>query len=206
VVSGAGKTVTVKVQADVIDVSGLPEMTFVETHGVVAIEAEHTAARAARGDVAWETIDDYGKTLSSVKMFPTTVSFLDPVEAPVLEYNVFVQEDGEYTLTAYTAPSNNLSETNRLKYGISFDGGEPVVASSLADDFEGGNLYAGPWSVGVLENIHRSTTTHGLKAGLHQLRFHGVDAGLVLQRLVLSRNQLPKSFFGPEESYYVGRS
>jgi len=189
-----------------IAADGLPGMTFVEAHRVVSIEAEHTAKRVAKSNVEWKTIDHYGKTLSSVKMFPTTVSFERVEDAPYLEYRIYVQEAGEFILTVYTAPTNNLSDTNRLKYGVSLDDGDVVVASSIPDDFEGGNLYKGSWSDGVLENIHKSTTSHTLTAGLHVLRFYGLDAGLVLQKLVISRDPLPYSFFGPKESYYVARS
>ena len=46
---------------------------------------------------------------------------------------------------------------------------------------------------------------HKLTNGIHTLRFYGLDAGLVLQKLVLSKGELKASFFGPEESFYVGQ-
>jgi len=55
----------------------------------------------------------------------------------------------------------------------------------------------------VLENIHITTTMHKLTKGIHTLRFYGLDAGLVLEKLVLSKGKLKASFFGPEESFYV---
>jgi hypothetical protein len=54
----------------------------------------------------------------------------------------------------------------------------------------------------VLENIHTTTTKHKLTKGMHKLKFYGLDAGLVLQKLFLSKGKLKESFFGPEESFY----
>lgn len=202
-ITGAGQTVQLSVKAEVIDVSDLPSMTFVETHGVVSIEAEHTSNRETAGNAEWKVIENYGRTLSSLKMFPTKVSFENPEEAPYLEYSVYVSEDREYSLTTYTAPTNYLSRYSRLKYAVSIDGGQPVVADCLSPDHEPG--YSMSWEKAVLDNIHTMTTTHALTKGLHTIRFYGMDAGVVLQKLVLSQEPLPSSYFGPVESYYTGQ-
>lgn len=130
-ITGNGQTVKVNVKAEIHNISNLEKKTFVETHGVISIEADHTSNRVAKSNVKWETIQHYGRTLSSVKMFPSTVSFEKVEDAPYLEYKLQVKEDGEYTLTTYTAPTNNLSVNSRLRYGISFDEDTPVVADSL---------------------------------------------------------------------------
>ncbi|MNN81692.1 hypothetical protein D3C81_1985420 [compost metagenome] len=57
-----------------------------------------------------------------------------------------------------------------------------------------------------MDNIHMKTTTHALSAGIHTLRFYGLDAGVVLQKLVLSASPLPYSYFGPEESFCTGNT
>ena len=204
-VTGAGKTVQINITAEVIDINGLAEKTFVETHDVVSIEAEHFVNTTAKSNVGWSILQNYGRTLSSVKMFPTTVSFERPEEAPYLEYLLKVNEDVEYTLTTYTAPTNNLSEKSRLKYAVAFDGETPIIADALPKDFIAGNHDNYVWCNAVLENIHVTSTTHKLAKGTHTLRFYGLDAGLVLQKLVLSKGELPYSYFGPEESYYVGK-
>lgn len=43
-----------------------------------------------------------------------------------------------------------------------------------------------------------------LAKGQHTLRFYGLDAGLVLQKLVLSAGPLPYSYLGPVESFHTG--
>lgn len=200
-ITGANKTVKVNVNAKVIDTAGLPKNTFVEAHDVVSVEAEHTSNNVKRSDVQWEAINNYGKTLSSIKMFPTTVSFTDVKDAPYVEYSIYVDEDSNYTLTAYAAPSNNTSNNGRLRYAVAFDDGTPVVADTLSKNFVSGDYNNAAWNNGVMDNIHISTTTHKLTKGVHTLRFYGMDAGVVLQKLVLSNKALPSSYFGPEESY-----
>ncbi|MFL0249747.1 glycosyl hydrolase 115 family protein [Clostridium neuense] len=206
IISGAGETVKVNITAEVIDIKDLPEMTFVETHGMISIEAEHVSSNVAKSNVKWKVIENYGRTLSSVKMIPTTVSFEKPENAPYLEYIVKVNKALEYTLTAYVAPTNNLQENSRLKYAVGFDGETPVVADALPKNFMAGDYDNELWCSAVLDNIHVTNTTHRLKKGIHKLRFYGLDAGVVLQKLVLSKDRLPESYFGPEESFFVGKN
>ncbi|MNN87156.1 hypothetical protein D3C81_2046680 [compost metagenome] len=52
-----------------------------------------------------------------------------------------------------------------------------------------------------MDNIHVTATPHTLSKGVHTLRLYGLDAGLVLQKLVLSARPLPYSYLGPEVSY-----
>lgn len=205
IISGAGEIVKVNITAEVINISGLSNMTFIETHDVISIEAEHTVNNVTKSNVEWRILENYGRTLSSVKMFPTTVSFEKTEEAPYLEYLLRVNEDAEYTLTTYVAPTNNLYEKSRLKYAVAFGDEVPTIADALPKDFFAGSYVNNIWCDAVLENIHITTTVHKLSKGIHTLRFYGLDAGLVLQKLVLSKGKLPYSYFGPEESYYVGK-
>ncbi len=116
-----------------------------------------------------------------------------------------VRQNGQYSLTSYLAPTNHLSLTSGLKYATGFDNGTPVIADALPADFEGGNHDNAAWCHAVMDNIHTTTTRHTLTKGIHTLRFYGLDAGLVLQKLVLSAVPLPYSYLGPVESFYTGQ-
>lgn len=206
ILTGAGGTVQVTAAVDWIDIQELPPMTFVEAHAAVSIEAEHALSRVSKDGVEWRIIENYGRSLSSLKMFPDGVSFTGPEQAPYLEYRVLVRQDGEYTLSCYLAPTNHLSPVRGLKYAAGFDGETPVVTDALPPDYEGGNHDNEPWCRAVMDNIHRSDTRHTLTQGMHTLRFYGLDAGLVIQKLVLSASTLPYTYLGPEESYCTGRN
>jgi hypothetical protein len=203
---GVGETVKVNVSSEVIDIQGLEPMTFIETHDLIAIEAEHTSNNVTKANVEWKLIENYGRTLSSVKMYPTTVSFNSTEDAPYLEYRLSVNEACEYTMACYFAPTNNLYLNSRLRYGVAFDGEKAVIADALPGDYVAGTNGNRSWENAVLDNIHITATTHRLSKGIHTLRVYGLDAGLVLQKLVLSKEKLPYSYLGPEESFFVGKN
>lgn len=204
VISAGGKQVKVVVNATKIDAAALPEKTFVLTDDVVSMEAEHFCDSKEYGEFAWKKLDNYGKTLSSMKIYPTTMNFDEIGKAPALTYRVSVDKDGDYTLRGITAPTNNLEDGRRMRYAVSVDGSEPVVCDTLAEDFFVGAGSGGTsWAKGVLENCHTAESSHHLTAGIHEITIYGVDAGLVLQKLVLYRGKLKESFFGPEESPLV---
>lgn len=182
---------------------GIPEGTFLERDGIVAIEAEHFAENVPYGKHRFEKLEDYGKTLSSMKIYPTAGNFDEIGKAPCLVYSVYVKEAGEYSLKAITAPGNNLENGRTMRYAVSVDDeiqiGDTVPTENYAI---GGGAWGNPknWSTGVLNNCHYGITTHQLKAGVNEIRYYGVEAGLSLQKLILYRGELPESYLGPNES------
>jgi len=204
VVEGSGRTVTVKVKAVRYDISGLPPMTFVDTHGYVSIEAEHYAKNVSMGGGEWKVIEDYGRTLSSMKVFPTTLEAKKPgVDSPYLEYRFTSKTDDEVTVYVYLAPTNNLTANTGMKYAISVDSGKPVIVETFDKNTPVG--YGKVWEEGVMLNCRISKTKHKLdKEKVHTLRIYMVDAGFVLQKIVIdSGSNVLESFLGPEESFMV---
>lgn len=225
-ITGADETVTIPVSVKVESTSGLAANTFVEAHDYISIEAAHYAdAKAGESGAQWKEIKNYGKTLSSLKVWPTTSSFTDVTKAPYVEYKVKVNSSTDYVLQTYVAPSNNVDwDKVTMKYGVSIDGGiiqqkDTMNGAKVSDirnpngsidgtKFVAGNYNSGPWSANVRDNIRLSTTEHSLTAGVHTVRIYAVDPALVLQKLVLypKNKALPSSYFGPEESYYEGKT
>ena len=204
IIKGAGGQVKVVVNAKKIDTSKLPGKTFVLTDDVASMEAEHFCDSKDYSGFSWKKLDRYGKTLSSMKIYPTTTNFDEIGKAPSLTYRVSVDKDETYTLRAITAPTNNLEDGRRMRYAVSVDGEAPVVCDTLAEDFFVGAGSGGTsWAKGVLQNCHTAQSSHKLTAGIHEITIYGVDAGLVLQKLILYRGKLKESFFGPEESPLV---
>ena len=202
-ISGAGKSIKIYVKAEVIDIKDIPSMTFIESHNVISIEAEHFVKNISKTKVQWKVLKNYGRTLSGIKMFPTTESFDNIDDSPYLEYSIKLNEDAEYDLSVYTSPANNIQIDKRLKYAVQFDDENPVIVNSLSEDFIAGDYNNESWCRGVLDNIRISKTNHKLNKGIHTLRFYGLDGGIVLEKLVLSNGKLPYSYFGPEESYFT---
>ena len=126
----------------------------------------HFFNKADKSEAGWKVIENCGRTLSSVKMFPVAVPFDTAEAASYLDYRVLIAGGGEYTLTAYFAPSNNLSKNSGLRYGVSFDRASPVIADSVPVEFVAGDYNNNLWSMGVLDNAHILTTAHKLRKGL----------------------------------------
>ncbi len=204
VIKGTDSEVKVVLNATKIEADAIPAKTFIMTDNLASMEAEHYVASEDFGEFSWKKLDRYGKTLSSMKIYPTTTNFDEIGKAPSLTYRVQVDKDSEYTLRAITAPTNNLEDGRRMRYAVSIDGATPQAVDTLPEDFfVGAGQNGTSWADGVLKNCHTAESKHTLTAGTHDITIYGVDAGLVLQKLVLYRGTLAESFFGPEESPLV---
>jgi hypothetical protein len=170
---------------------------FVEAGGYVAIEAEHFTRAVETPPVRWVVVPGLGRTLSGVTPFPVTAPRQTPGgDAPHLEYRVHLSDSGEVTVRAYVSPTLDVLATG-LRYGVSFDDAPPQVVDLAADT----TLRA--WERAVSDNIVVSETRHHLAApGEHVLRVWAVDPGVVLQRLVIERGTVRRSYLGPPESFY----
>lgn len=205
-VSAADSAVEVVVKAVVTAQKNLSPMTFVERDGVTAMEAEHYAADWELDGYHWVKLEEYGKTLSSMKIYPMDRNFDEIGKAPALEYRVLIREGGEYTLRVITAPTNNLEDGRNMRYAVAVDGGNIQTADTILNthyDIGNGHRRERDWAEGVLNNCHYGETRLTLSPGTHTLTIYGVEAGLVLQKLVLYHGELPDSYFGPLENGFV---
>ena len=205
-VQAAGCEVKVKVKAVVVT-EKLPSMTFVERDGIVSMEAEHFAANESKDGKEWKCLKEYGKTLSSMKVYPMGTNFDKPGEGPSLSYSVLIREGGEYTLRVITAPTNSLEDGRNMRYAVSFDDGSASEVKTVLDEhynIGGGHSRARDWAEGVLNNCHYGETKVTLDKGVHTIHIYCMESGLVLQKLVLSHEgDVKESYFGPTESGVV---
>lgn len=204
-IQAADSEVKVALKAIVVEESSLKPMTFVERDGVIAIEAEHYALSTAKDEYEWKKLEEYGKTLSSLKVYPLDCNFDTIGDAPSLTYRIFIREGGEYTLRVITAPNNNLEDGRNMRYAVAADDKEPVAVKTIPDEhynIGAGHHYKRDWGEGVLNNCHYGESEMTLEPGMHTITLYGVEAGLLLQKLVLYKDNLPESYFAPSESGY----
>ncbi len=190
---------SVVVQAPVSRPAFDPEQLtgFIEHDGFVSIEAEHFTRAVDGGGARWQLLPDLGRTLSAMTVFPTTAPSQTPGgESPHLEYRMQLTSSGPVTVRAYLSPTLNY-HVDSLRYAVSFDEQAPQVVSLHGD------LSERTWEGRVANNIQIETTSHTVAApGEHVLRFWMVDAGVVLQKLVVQTGTIKPSYFGPPESYF----
>ena len=196
-----GEDVKVKVEAfNPIEPSPASLKGFVEADGYVSIDAEHYTRRTGGDAARWEKVDDYGRTLSGMTLFPVTApSILPPATAPCLEYQVYLFDPGTVEVQAILGPSLNFVPGRGLRYAISFDEQSPQVVDALAHNS------VEDWSTAVKDNVRKVSSEHTLaRSGYHTLKFCMVDPGVVLEKLVLDLGGVRPSYLGPPESYRGG--
>jgi hypothetical protein len=171
---------------------------FVESDGCVSMEAEHFTARHDAGPIHWGKIDDFGRTLSAMTLFPVTAPSVSPPQgSPCLEYRIYLFQAGPVNVEAILAPTLNFVPGRGLRYAVSFDDQPPQVVDALAHNTQR------DWEESVRDAVRKVRTSHTLdKAGYHTLKFWMVDPGVVLEKLVIDHGNLPPSYLGPPESFH----
>ena len=143
------------------------------------------ANRADRNGAAWEKIPGFEWTGEAVAIFPSTRSGVDEArlatDAPRLGYEVDLPAAGAYILTAHLLPAHPLVPGRGLRFAVGLDEAKPRLVVCTVEDG------SPAWAQGVLNNsITVETPLAVPTAGRHTLRIYGIDAGVVLQRLVLA--------------------
>jgi hypothetical protein len=178
---------------------------FVEADGYVSIEAAHfTKKTEPDGSSArWEEIPDYGRTLSSMTIFPVTCpSILAPAAAPSLEYQMYLFDPGKVQVEAIVAPSLNFAPGRGVRYAVSFDDEPPQVITIVPKGYFVDNGVR-DWEESVKDSVRKIKSTHAIeRPGYHTLKFWMVDPGVVLQKLVVDLGGVKPSYLGPPESFH----
>ena len=195
--AGAGSSVTFQLPAMNPQTPARSALKgFVEADGYVSIEAEHYSRKVDAGPVHWDKIDDYGRTLSAMTVFPVTAASAAPPQSPCLEYEMYLFDPGKVEVEAILSPTLNFVPGRGLRYAISFDGQAPLVVDALAHNAQS------DWETTVKDSVRKVTSTHSLSgSGYHTLKFWMVDPAVVLEKLVVNLGGVKPSYLGPPESY-----
>lgn len=196
--SGAGAEVTIKVEALNPETPARASLQgFVEANGYVSIEAEHYTKKTDDGPVRWEKISDYGRTVSSMTVFPVTAKSVVPRQnSPCLEYRMYLFQSGPVEVETIMAPTLNFVPGRGLRYAVSFDDQPPQIVDALAHNSRG------DWETTVKDSVrHVKSSLTLAEPGYHTLKFWMVDPGVVLQKIVVDLGGVKPSYLGPPESY-----
>lgn len=194
-ISSAGQVVEVVVEAIWINTEPVPVGAFVEATGVISMQADSYIGKSEVPESKWVRIENYGKTGASMKAYPLDRNYTNPQCAPFLEYSFVITNGGNYTLTAYIAPSNNPTKNKGLRMAIGLDGASPVVLDTLPAGFAAGNSDDTDWCRYVLDNGRRCSISADLAEGNHTIRFIQMDAGIVLQKIEVAKKP-SQTFYG----------
>jgi hypothetical protein len=167
---------------------------FVESGGVVSMEAAHFARQVAPEGRSWLLVPDHGRTMSAMTALPVDAA---PVSEPAmrLEYDVALAKAGVFTLHTTLAPTQKFQPGEGLKFAVSVDDEAPQIVNMHAD----ASLAA--WERSVSDGAVAFRTRHTVqRAGAHTVKFWAISPGVVLQKLVLDAGGLKPSYLGPPES------
>jgi Gylcosyl hydrolase family 115 C-terminal domain len=171
---------------------------FVEADGYVSMEAEHYSGKMDAPNARWEKIDDLGRTLSAMSVFPVTAESVQPPEnSPCLMYHLYLYDHGPAEVEVILSPTLNFVPGRGLRFGISFDDQPPQIVDAL------GQNSLSDWATSVKDGVRKVKVSFELaKSGEHTLKFWMVDPGVVLQKIVVDMGGVKPSYFGPPESFH----
>lgn len=202
-VSSENESVSIRVDARVVDISSKTEKLHYMSNGIMSVYADGWAACGSSEEVCWTVLEGYGKTQVSVKMLPTYTPSFPAGKGPWLEYNICVPSDAKYTLAVYVGQGNNVSfdDGTHLNIGVQLDGGDITPLNIQGKGYVSGVSWQ--WFATIEQGGRIAKLPISLSRGEHRLRVWGMDQNAVLQKLVLLAPgvTLEKSLIGPMKTY-----
>ncbi len=179
---------------------------FVESNGVVSMEAQHFSSKVDKPGAAWQVIPGLGRTGDAVGVFPTTAPSVDvaraATDAPALNYDFYLFRPGNVTIHYNLIPTQPLQYNVGLRFAVSVDDAPPQLVDIKAGTAgEVGSNGTATWQHNVLDNTTTTTTQHSITAaGAHTLKIYMVDPGVLLEKIVIDNGGLRPSYLGPPET------
>jgi hypothetical protein len=180
---------------------------FVEADGCVAMEAVHFTGKADTESARWERVDDLGRTLSSMTLFPVTATSVQPPENSArLDYRMYLFSTGVVEVTSILGPCLNFAPDRAVRLAVSFDEKAPQVLTVVPKGYivDNGNR---DWEESVKDSVRNVRSRHTIsQPGYHTFKVWMVDPGVVLQKIVVDTGGARPSYLGPPESFHVSAS
>ena len=170
---------------------------FVELDRQLAIEAPHFSDSTAGEGASWQVLDNHGRTLGGVTIFPVTHPSVQKPDGDSarLEYPLWLESVGEARLRLVASPTLDYVPGRGLRVAVSLDDEAPRIIDLLAD------RSGAAWERMVSDGVNQVTTKLRVaEPGRHTLKVWLVDPGVVLQRLVLDFGGAKPTYLGPRES------
>lgn len=173
---------------------------FVESSGVISMHAGHFNSRSDAPDsVGWRVIPGLGRTGSAVTILPSNAT-LSAAATPRLSYRFHVSTAATRppVLHVRLLPSHPIVAGLGLRFGCAIDDGPPLPIA-VTTGFDPKSV---AWKQRVLANATEASLTlpAPLAPGWHTLHLVAVDAGVVVDKLVLDLGGLLPSYDGPLET------
>lgn len=204
-IQDAETCVEICIQAQGIKKEQVPPMTFFPQNKVIVMDASHYAKLEPAGNSEFKVISGYGKHGNGLKVFPSTCSFQIGEDSPKASYQFFMEEAGEYQVELCLAPSNPVSNKQKVHLLLENSAGKKVVLQVIDEQYRPGESSDPEWSKGVLNQEKRKICVMSFEKGVGNLTISPLEPGVVLEKIRIYPvgMQLKPSYLGPLETYYT---
>lgn len=191
--------------------------------GEFSIPANEFQANRAGKEAAWIELPDLGRGAACMGIYPVTAASAASVDAPVLEYDVLLNQKGKTTICFGILPTQDVNPARGLRFAVALNDGTPVVVDArkgLHDEFKEYNAKNLALSkvLQPLPPVNRNIALLGnrqdrrnevfdnlrwvdvelevFEPGIHTLKVFMVDPEVVLERIVVNPDNHHPSYFG----------
>jgi len=192
---------------------------FVESDGVVSITGTNyqalIPASKPTGNATYHKFANYGRTGSGIGLLPQNLEKLTVDAAPALEYDIYLfSNHSAANVTLLISPVlNYLGDADPIEYAVALypkgDTPKPTLVRPVGPSV-GGNMPDG-WGAAVADSVwgrvgsYTKSSFRVPKEGAYTLRVWALMPGIIVQKAIVDLGGVRASFFGPPESFLVGR-
>jgi len=201
-IKGAGEEVSINVSA--FNPPGQNkdfQNRFVESGGLVSIEAEHFSNNIEFGDRKWIRVEDYGLTLSGMRATApaNSPSAIPGKNAPCIEYPIHLFSKDSAQIILITSPLLNFIPGRDIKLAVSIDDETPQYITDVPL-----KLSNRVWEQMVLNQTQYCKITLNItNPGNHTLKVWMVDPGVIIEKIMVNMGGLMPCYLGAPESYII---
>lgn len=177
---------------------------FLERQGYCAIRAEHFSEKKDVDGKGFASVDYLGREGAAVKAFPPMETYADAKNAPYVRYTMIAENAGPYRMAMSLLTRNPSVKGGRMRFAVSVNDGAPQDVYAVSGQYYT-EWICREWGDGVLDHARTVTTEVSLQKGRNDIYVYAGEPGVILEKLVLypAERELPESYLGPEESYWV---
>jgi hypothetical protein len=160
------------------------------TEPVLAIPAADFARAEGAGRFEWTRVANLGHWGAAPLALPQGQPATSPVDGVYLEYDLLLEQAGDYEAELLLAPTLDTLGTSGLRIGLQIDDGPVRELVSQLEPTGGGpeTPLMQAWYDAVIDNeISLTTTFEDLTKGAHRLRLYRIDDNVVPQAILFRR-------------------
>jgi len=202
-ISDGDTTVAVEISAQKTETTNLPSKTHLPIDQVIVMKAENYSERKSVAGGEFTYLERHGRSHGGMKVLPSTSDFELGEDLPQLTYSFLIPKEGEYKMELWTSPVNAPVNKRPLRVKLNTGNGEGKMMEILTSSYKGGEFSDAKWTIGVMNQIYKTTETFNFREGVQTLTLGALEAGMVVEKIVIYpvEKTLKASYLGPYDSF-----